>query len=185
LFEVLSRREVLGPCEESEGGKEERGALLKATEDAIAALLRMREAEGAKIARDVLARLKVLDGIRGRILAITERTAAAVRSRLIDRLSRVSGDINIDQNRVASEVVFLVDRADVTEELVRLASHLEQFQETLGKPPNGRKLDFIVQEMGREINTIGSKAQDAEIQRLVVDAKVELEKIREQLQNVE
>ena len=104
---------------------------------------------------------------------------------LKERLQTIAPEIKVDPSRLAQEVALLADRVDITEELVRLRSHISEVQSTLGVSPNGRKLEFLVQEVGREFNTVGSKAQCAAIQKLVVEAKVELERIREQILNLE
>ena len=100
-------------------------------------------------------------------------------------MRRLEPDLKLDESRLAAEVVLCCDRADMTEELVRLESHFDQFEQTMREEAQGRKLDFISQEFLREFNTIASKAQDAVIQALVVDAKTEVEKLREQIQNIE
>ena len=110
-----------------------------------------------------------------------------LRERLLERLALITADIKADPERMALEVALLADRVDVSEELSRLEIHMQQFLKTLQGHPDGvgRKLDFLTQEIGREFNTTGSKAQDALVQGLVVDAKAELERIREQVQNIE
>ena len=106
--------------------------------------------------------------------------------RLRERVAQLLGDTSIDEARLLQEVAILADRCDITEELVRFSSHCTQFGESLASPePVGRKLDFLVQELNREVNTIGSKANDAEITSQVVALKAELERIREQVQNIE
>jgi uncharacterized protein (TIGR00255 family) len=106
--------------------------------------------------------------------------------RLVDRVKRLLDEVGVDEARIAQEVALLADRADVTEELVRLASHLDQARSLIEGPGAvGRRLDFLVQEIGRELNTIGAKSTTAEIGSAVVDAKATLEKVREQVQNVE
>jgi uncharacterized protein (TIGR00255 family) len=108
------------------------------------------------------------------------------RQKLKGRLDQLLDGIEMDENRLAQEVALLADRCDITEELVRLASHFNQFDEALGSSePVGRKLDFLMQEMNREVNTIGSKSNDAGITNLVIQIKAEMEKMREQVQNVD
>lgn len=162
------------------------GAVLGAVEAAAVAAAEMRAREGEALARELRARI---DGVLERVSAIEARAgeiAAAQRERLTRRLAALAPEIELDPARLEQEVVIWVDRGDVTEETVRLRSHCQQFTDTLGaEGPVGRKLEFLLQEMGRETNTIGSKASDAPVAREVVELKAELEKLREQALNVE
>jgi len=146
----------------------------------------MRCNEGEKLTVDLLQRL---DLITGYLQAIGERAPYVVtdyQERLQERLQTLLGEVELDATRLANEVVYFADRASITEELVRFDSHLTQSREALrSSKPAGRKLDFLVQEMNREINTIGSKANDLRIGQQVVSVKSELEKVREQIQNLE
>jgi len=161
-------------------------SVLAATEAALAQLQAMRDAEGQALARELTARLAELDGLRTKIAHLARTVPETVQARLRERIDKLLGDQAIDPARLAQEVALLADRADVTEELVRLASHLEQASKLVtAKEPSGRRLDFLVQELGRELNTIGSKSALAEITALVVEGKAVLEKVREQVQNVE
>jgi len=163
-------------------------AQMAAEAAAIAAdeLVRMRQAEGARLCEDLLQRGEVLKGIVERI---TERAPLVVRdyqTRLRERIAELLNGAAVDESRLAMEVALFADRASITEELVRLKSHLSQMEAMLSsREATGRKLDFLVQEMNREINTIGSKASDLEIANLVIAGKAEIEKIREQVQNIE
>lgn len=174
--------------DESEMLSEDESALLRGLfEQASQALGETRAAEGVALVADVTVRLSALDRIR---TAIGERMAGAsgrLRERLLERLELIAADIKADPERMALEVALLADRVDVSEELARLEIHIQQFLKTLQGHPDGvgRKLDFLTQEIGREFNTVGSKAQDAWAQGLVVEAKAELERIREQVQNIE
>ena len=146
----------------------------------------MREAEGARLKADLEAKLRQVEGL----LAQVEEKAPTLRTdyynRLYQRLSEVLADKNIDESRLITEAAIFADRVAVDEETVRLRSHLHQFRGFLDAGgPVGKKLDFLVQEMNRETNTIGSKAQNLEIARVVVEMKAEIEKIREQIQNIE
>ena len=134
---------------------------------------------------DISGRVTELQKIRRRILVIAGKAPLVQRSRLLQRIGRLAPEVQLDPQRLAAEVALLADRVDVTEELVRLEAHLGQLSSVLRTSAAGRKLDFLLQEVGREFNTIGSKAQDALAQQLVVDAKTVLEKIREQAQNLE
>lgn len=185
IGQVLLREEGAG--DEVAPSDEEMSMVLKAVEELSEALAVMRETEGSALAHDLLKRLASIGKTRESIARSAEAGPARLQERLRDRLKALAPEITVDPERLATEVAFLADRIDVAEELSRLAIHLEAFQNTLGGEADGvgRKLDFLTQEIGRELNTIGSKAQDAQIQGMVVDAKAELERIREQVQNIE
>jgi uncharacterized protein (TIGR00255 family) len=162
-------------------------AARKATLTAVQGLLTMRVREGAALASDLLERAELLRRRTAWIEGERPRLLAGFRERLLGRVSKLleGTDIAVDAGRLSQEVAWLADRSDVMEELKRLAVHLTEVVATLkGGGPVGRKLDFLVQELGREINTIGSKANDADIARCVVEMKTELERIREQVQNI-
>ncbi len=181
LPEVLS-------VEEGELTDDEIWALLEpALTQAMAGLITMREREGAILAADLAERLDRIEAFRSAALQRAPQVVEEYRQRLTRRLEELLPPTNpVDPQRLAQEVALFADRADVTEELQRLASHIGQFRQALQSDEAvGRKLDFLVQELGREINTIGSKANDAELTAAVVAAKSELEKIREQVQNLE
>ncbi|MDB4959298.1 MAG: hypothetical protein JWO36_6867 [Myxococcales bacterium] len=178
--------------------REEVGAplVLAALDAALAQLGEMREAEGKALARELLARIDELAKLQGAIAKLAANVPELVQRRLQDRLRRLLRDEATDKTndaagwidpvRLAQEVALMADRADVSEELVRLSSHLDQVRALIAGPgATGRRLDFLVQEIGRELNTIGSKSAVAEISSSVVEAKAVLEKVREQVQNVE
>lgn len=146
----------------------------------------MRRREGMALARDTKARLRA---IRNELSFIAARVPVVVQGyfdRMKTRVEKLVGDVDLDMGRLSQELALYADRCDVTEELTRLGSHLVQFDVALkSREPVGRTLDFLLQEIGREINTIGSKANDADIAAHVVRVKGELEKIREQVQNIE
>ena len=149
-------------------------------------LYEMRVAEGAILAKDLRSRLDRLADMKEEIAVRSPLVVLDYREKLAGRIQEVLKEVEIDQDKLLNEVAFFADKADIAEELTRLGSHFEQFQANLLKDePVGRKLDFILQEINREINTIGSKANDAQISHLVIEAKGELEKIREQVQNFE
>ena len=158
---------------------------------ALKALDQMRRHEGCTLERDLLARLQEVEGrlrtVRHRLPAIVDERAARLQERIKRLLEGVgAGKDSVDQSRLVQEVALLADRSDVSEELTRLDSHLDQFRVFLRKTePVGRSLDFLLQEMNREINTIGSKVGDTVVTQEVVAVKAEFEKIREQVQNVE
>ena len=150
------------------------------------ALVAMRQVEGQKLAADLLKRREIIGGF---VASIEERAPQVVSShqeKLQARIQELLGEIQVDEAKLANEVAFFADRASITEELVRLDSHLSQMVEIIQlEDAVGRKLDFLGQEMNREINTIGSKSNDLVISRLVLEVKSELEKVREQVQNLE
>ena len=161
-------------------------AVLAAAEEAMGSFIAMRDAEGEKLKADVLSRA---DEILRKVEYIEERspeTVTAYRQRLEQKIRELIADVQVGEQRLLTETAVFADKVAVSEETVRLRSHIEQLRQLLdGGGPVGRKLDFIVQEMNREANTIGSKAQDIDIARTVVDIKSEIEKIREQIQNIE
>jgi uncharacterized protein (TIGR00255 family) len=163
--------------------------VLAALEAAIAQLDRMRNAEGAALAADLGARFDELTKVRTQIATLAASVPTQLTKRLQERLRRLlePQDMSaIDPARLAQEVALLADRSDITEELVRLSSHLDQARALVSAPGSvGRRLDFLVQEIGRELNTIGSKSTLTEISAAIVDAKAVLEKVREQVQNIE
>jgi uncharacterized protein (TIGR00255 family) len=163
-----------------------RSALRSALAAALDALLAMRVREGEALARDLAGRLDSVEVLVAKAAALVPRTVEHHRVRLAERVEELTRGIPLDPARLAQEVALFADRTDVTEEVTRLRSHLAQARALLeGGEPAGRKLDFLVQEMHREVNTIGSKSQSAEIAAIVVSAKAEVERMREQVQNVE
>jgi uncharacterized protein (TIGR00255 family) len=153
----------------------------------VGALRTMREQEGASLARDITSRLDTIEALIGVVRARVPLTVEQARKRMADALEKLLKDPP-DPVRLGQEIAILAERTDVTEEITRLGSHMGQFRAMMqgsGAEPVGRKLDFLIQEMGREVNTIASKALDAEISLQVVNMKAELEKIREQVQNIE
>jgi len=159
----------------------------KALKPALVSLVKMREREGAHLAEDLTARIGVMKKSVEQIQKQAPTTAENYRKQLLERI-KSAGIENIapDDERLLKEIVLFADRSDISEELTRLQSHFKQFEDCRkSKEPVGRTLDFLAQEMNREINTIGSKANDAVISREVVTLKTELERFREQVQNVE
>lgn len=158
----------------------------QAGQKAVADFLAMREKEGAKLREDVLSRCDRIISIVEKIEARSPEIVAEYRERLYARLSEILGETTIDPQRILTEAAIFADKTAVDEETVRLRSHIDQLRTMLsGNEPVGRKIDFIVQEMNREANTIGSKVNDAALAHKVVDIKAEIEKIREQIQNIE
>lgn len=153
---------------------------------AVDAFLTMRAAEGEKLRADLLSHLDVVEQLVGRIEANTAGRVKAYSDKLYARLQELLADRSIDESRLVTEAAIFADKTAIDEETVRLHSHIAQYRDILsGDGPVGRKLDFLTQELNREANTIGSKCQDVDITRLVVELKSEIEKLREQLQNLE
>ena len=147
---------------------------------------KMRACEGLNLKADFERRLKLLRGFVEAVENESKNTVADYKQALLNRLKSMDLDLDLNDERVLKEVAIFADKADICEEITRLKSHIGQFESCLNSAENcGRKLDFICQEMGREINTIGSKANKLEISKIVIDFKNELERVREQVQNVE
>lgn len=158
----------------------------RAVAGALDAFCAMRAAEGARLADDITARLDTIETALTRVEERAPERVAEYRDRLRARMAEVLAETGVDENRILAEAALYADRVAVDEETVRLRSHIAQFRALLAdEQPAGRKPDFLVQEMGREINTIGSKSNDLTLTNLVILMKTEMEKIREQAQNIE
>src|ERR1041385_2393921 len=161
-------------------------AIERALRAALADLIKMREREGKHLAKDLIHRLKAIRKNLKEVRALHPDAVKRYRATLLDRIQKTGLPVASDDERVLKEITFFADRADVSEELTRLESHLAQFAHHLrSKEPVGRTLEFIIQEIFRELNTLGAKANDAAISQRVIGCKAELEKIREQVQNLE
>lgn len=160
-------------------------AVQKAFEEALARLVAMRQAEGAALAKDLGARLAKMASMVGEMEAAEKSAPARHRDALLKRLKEAGLSLDVTDERVLKELALYADRSDITEEVVRLRSHVAQFSAELALPNGGRKLDFLIQELLREVNTIGSKASEIATTKLVLEAKTEIERIREQVQNLE
>lgn len=153
---------------------------------AVDAFVAMRAAEGEKLKADILSRLTTIEALVAQVEQNSEGRVQAYTERLYARLQELLGDRNVEESRLVTEAAIFADKTAVDEETVRLHSHVAQYRQILElDEPVGRKLDFLTQELNRESNTIGSKCQDVAITRLVVELKSEIEKIREQIQNIE
>lgn len=153
---------------------------------ALAQFDEMRAREGDKLCADILSKLDAIEQMVGTVEERSPETVAEYREKLLARMTEVLGEAGIDESRILQEAAIYADKVAVDEETVRLRSHIAQFRDMLaGGSPVGRQLDFLVQEMNREINTTGSKCADSEIAKTVIAMKAELEKIREQIQNIE
>jgi uncharacterized protein (TIGR00255 family) len=183
---IATQKDLLITEESRNQAESLREAIIAAVKEAVENLDSMRLREGRTLLEDLQTRRESLSAF---IMRITEHAPAAVAQnavKLKTRVLQLSADSGVDEQRLAQEIAFMADRCDITEELVRFNSHLKQLDETLElNEPVGRKLDFIIQELNREVNTIGSKANDVEITSYIVELKAELEKIREQVQNIE
>jgi uncharacterized protein (TIGR00255 family) len=160
--------------------------LLRALEEAIDMFINMRINEGIKLGKDIMQRCDLIAGLLAKVEIRAPEVVKDFREKISTRVADFLKDVGVDEARLLNEVAFYADKTSITEEIVRLRSHIDQFKETFSSnEPVGRKLDFLVQEMNRETNTIGSKANDLYITGIVIDIKSEIEKIREQIQNIE
>lgn len=184
--QIASYPDVLKLNEENADLEAAQPVLMKAMEQALESFVAMREAEGQNIQRDLLARIDTLENFVGELEKLAPEIVAAYRQRLENLLREYLAKEDIEESRIIQEVALFTDKVNYTEETVRLRSHFDQFRQiiTAGEPV-GRKLDFLIQEMNREINTVASKANSAGAAQFVVDVKSEIEKIREQIQNIE
>lgn len=183
---IMSQKGVLKEVAGSVDETELQPQLLAAVKGAVIALEGMRIKEGEALAEDLKARRLQISEWANMIGERIPQVVVEYRQKLKARLEQLLEGAEMDESRLAQEVALLADRSDITEELVRLSSHFNQFDEALrSSEPVGRKLDFLMQEMNREVNTIGSKSNDSGITNLVIQIKAEMEKMREQVQNVE
>ena len=183
---ILQAPGVMRAPEETIKATEVWPAVERALRTALAELIKMREREGKHLAKDLIHRLKELRKKLKEIRALHPEVVKKYRTALLERIDKAGLPISSDDDRIIKEVTFFADRSDVSEELTRLESHLAQFAHHLRKnEPVGRTLEFITQEIFRELNTLGAKANDAGMSQRVVAGKAELEKIREQIQNLE
>jgi uncharacterized protein (TIGR00255 family) len=160
--------------------------LAKILAEAIRTLTEMREKEGESLKLDLTGRLDLIAGFLEAISGRAPQVVLDYQKRLTDRVRELTGGMVVDEARLLQEVAIMAEKSDITEEIVRFRSHINQFTELLtGDDSAGRKIDFLIQEMGREINTIGSKSGDSGISRSVIEIKSELAKLREQVQNIE
>lgn len=186
-LEALVRLGIIGEQTESDIPAENAApAVNAALQQALQAFLTLRAQEGANMKRDLLARIQTLRGYREKLAERASGVPARYRENLMKRLEECGLPLPLDDERLVKEIALFADRCDVTEEMTRLSSHLDQFEKICNRcEPVGRTLDFLCQEIFRELNTTGSKANDAALAQLVVNAKTELEKVREQVQNIE
>ena len=186
LMSIARLPDVLVVAEAEEDREAVTALMQAAMGEALDQLIAMRQREGEAMRRDLSDKVDAIERMTGEIEARYPETAAAYRQRLRAAVEELLGDSEVDETRLLTEVALMADRSAIAEETVRLASHIAQLRKLFeSKDPIGRRIDFIVQELNREVNTISSKSQDIPITRLAVDMKAEIEKLREQLQNVE
>lgn len=179
-------RDIFTPPSETELSPDFLSRVEKTLQEALSMLVNMRQDEGMALYSDMQMRLKVITEIMETIRLRAPQVVLEYQKRLADRIKELTAGYVLDDARLAQEVAIMADRCDITEELVRMQSHINQFEALLqSEDAEGKKIDFLLQEMNREINTIGSKSNNAEIARQVIEAKSELGKLREQAQNIE
>lgn len=183
---ILQRPEIFYVVEEEQDSEAEIGLGRKALSQALKALDSERTREGAALKRDITARLAKIQRSVDKIAKLAVAARRAIIDSFQTRVRELVGTLPLDERRLYEDAAATAQRADISEELVRLTSHLAGFRELLVKPSGvGKQIDFLLQEINRETNTIGAKSQNAELSRVVVEVKGELEKIREQIQNIE
>ena len=183
ILPVIMRLPDVVATESEAISEEEHAALIAAAEAAAAQLDAFRTQEGAILIADLLRRVELIEQYRDEVVPFEKARTETIRTRILDNLAKLP--VEVDRNRLEQEMIFYLEKLDITEEKVRLTNHCKYFREVAaGEEGAGRKLGFIAQEMGREINTMGSKANESNIQILVVKMKDELEKIKEQVLNI-
>lgn len=187
LDDMMQMRGIIEPVEADTDTSFVSGILEEALIQALDNADKMRQAEGNAIAADLAERANRIETHVDRIQKQTDGLLENYRARLMDRINALTqGMVEIDSGRIAQEAAFIADKSDISEEITRTKSHLSQFRSLMdGKEPAGKPLNFLLQEFSREFNTMGSKAGNADISHIIVSAKTEIEKIREQVQNVE
>jgi uncharacterized protein (TIGR00255 family) len=183
IYQILKMPDVL-KSERREADENEWKEIKSVINEAVESLNKFRLTEGKSIEKDFTDRLGLIKNCLDKIIELDKSRLASIKERIKTNLNEVVGADKVDANRFEQELIYYIEKLDINEEKVRLKTHLDYFLTTMKEPSGGRKLNFIAQEIGREINTIGSKANHAEIQKLVVLMKDELEKIKEQTSNV-
>lgn len=186
LETLLQMNDVVTIKTDAENEEEMEKALNRTLSMGLDSLIEMREKEGVAIEIDLRKRLERISGFVDEVRGRTSEIVKAYQIRLKENVERLCQGVEVDADRISQEVAIFAERSDITEELVRMASHIQQFETYLEiDDVVGRRLDFLIQEMNREVNTLGSKSSDGNVSRIVVEMKAELEKLREQVQNVE
>ncbi len=182
---ILGQRDIVKPeLKEPDDSSEE--TVTSTVEKTLSDLIKMREDEGANLEKDIISQIKGIEKLGGAIKSLQSTTVQEFQDRLKEKIQTLTNGMELDPARMAQETALLADRCDVTEEIIRLKSHLDQFYKLVeSDEPQGRKLEFLTQEINREVNTIGSKTIDIEVSKAVIEMKSRLEKIREQLANIE
>jgi uncharacterized protein (TIGR00255 family) len=186
LLESLFRIPDIFKTEEDTLPEEDAKACMQAFEEALRKVDDFRKQEGKMLESEILGRIEnIRDGL-SRVSKFEEERMPRIKNRILDSLNSLKSEVSFDKNRFEEEMIYYLEKIDITEEKVRLAGHLDYFDQMVKSDTedSGRKLNFLSQEIGREINTLGSKANDADLQRIVVDMKDDLEKIKEQLLNI-
>jgi uncharacterized protein (TIGR00255 family) len=186
LKNLINFRDIFTPPAETQLDADLLNSVEKMLHEALTILVNMRQDEGIVLFSDMQMRLQAIDEIMGKIQLRAPQVVLEYQKRLSERIKDLTAGLELDDVRLAQEVAVMADRCDITEEIVRMQSHIGQFEALLqSDEAEGRKIDFLLQEMNREINTIGSKGNDLEIARQVIEVKSELGKLREQAQNIE
>ena len=188
VMSVAQNRDIFLVSKQDEDAEKDWEEVRSVLDEAVEGFNAMRTAEGDRLSSDIRQKIAAIKAIASEIAAYSEQEVAAYREKIYQRIRSMLGELNIpiDDSRILTECAIFADKVAIDEELVRLDSHFKAFEEIMSlKEPVGRKLDFLLQEINREANTIGSKVCDVRIARKVVDIKSEVEKIREQLQNIE
>lgn len=184
LLDIVLKMPEVMKSERKEPDESEWLQIMDSIFECLSELNNFREKEGKELETDLIKRLKNIRENAAKIAVLDDLRIEHIKNRIRKSLSELQNDISVDSNRFEQELIYYLERLDITEEKVRLNVHCEHFLKTLKEQSSGRKINFITQEIGREINTIGSKANDAEIQKLVVEMKDDLEKIKEQSMNI-
>jgi len=186
LKNLIGFRDIFTPPAETQLDADFLNQVEKALQEALSMLVNMRQDEGIALFSDMQMRLRSIQETMETIRLRAPQVVLEYQKRLSDRIKELTAGFELDAARLAQEVAMMADRCDITEEIVRMQSHIGQFEDLLqSDEAEGRKIDFLLQEMNREINTIGSKGNDVDIARQVIDVKSELGKLREQAQNIE
>ena len=185
LLTTLLRFPDVQKVDQEEEIEDEWALTREAVEEAIKGLDEFRIQEGQNLKADFIKRVKLILSYLDEVEPLADARVGVIRERILQRFEELKGTVDVDSNRLEQELIFYIEKLDITEEKVRLRNHCKYFIENIDADEStGKKLGFIAQEMGREINTLGSKANDAEIQKIVVKMKDELEKIKEQVLNI-
>lgn len=186
LEHILMIKEFFSPEEKTQLGKEHHPKIEEAMRKAIKNLDEMRKSEGRKLEKDLKLRIQKAENLIERIESKREDFIRDFSAKLRERMKEILEDIQIDETRLYQEAAFLAERSDITEEIVRLKAHVSKFKDTMSKDGSiGRELDFLLQEMNRESGTISAKSKDAAVSHFILELRSEMERIREQVQNIE